>query len=192
MKHIALFCLLCAACLPAAASAMTMEELLASPGRYRVLYADEAEAVYADMTTVRRASRSGGAAFSFTMYAAAYKYRPGPADYRHGTLTANIQRYDARLAADGETRAYRLDKKLTDVWDRTAGVSAGPRGAVRSPWQTARRSSGTCGSLRKPAEPENGRIAEPAAPLRGSTYRPGMGAGRDKTRGGGPYYAADA
>lgn len=118
MKHIALFCLLCAACLPAAASAMTMEELLASPGRYRVLYADEAEAVYADMTTVRRASRSGGAAFSFTMYAAAYKYRPGLADYRHGTLTANIQRYDARLTADGETRTYRLDKKLTDVWDR--------------------------------------------------------------------------
>ena len=45
--------------LPLTAQAMDSSTLLGHPARYRVLYADEREAVYADMDTVRRTMRGG-------------------------------------------------------------------------------------------------------------------------------------
>ncbi len=45
--------------LPLTAQAMDSATLLGHPARYRVLYADETEAVYADMDTVRRTMRGG-------------------------------------------------------------------------------------------------------------------------------------
>ncbi len=112
--------LLAALCACAAPSALAMDQatLLASPERYLVVYADEAERVYADRETLTRRPFQGGEAVAFTMYAETYKYRPGTADYREDTLVANIQRYDALLTADTDGKTYRLEKRLRDVWDR--------------------------------------------------------------------------
>lgn len=113
--------------LPLTAQAMDSSTLLGHPARYRVLYADEMEAVYADMDTVRRHTLpTGTVCFALTMYAEAYKYRPGAADYARGTLAANVQRYDARIYGDLTARTYRVEKKLREVYDREGRVIGGP------------------------------------------------------------------
>lgn len=112
--------LLAALCTCAAPGVLAMDQatLLASPERYLVVYADEAERVYADRETLTRRPFQGGEVIAFTMYAETYKYRPGTADYREDTLVANIQRWDALLTADTDAKTYRLEKRLRDVWDR--------------------------------------------------------------------------
>lgn len=83
------------------ASAMDQETLLADPARYRVIYADEREAVYADMdTALAMSSRDYPGSIeniSFTMYVESFAKKPDAMAFQKEETVDCIQEYEATL-----------------------------------------------------------------------------------------------
>ncbi len=106
---------------PCAAMAMDSATLLTNPAEYRVIYADGGKAVYADMDTVRAMqSRDFPASIeniSFTMYVETYAKNPDAMAYQTGNTVTDIQQYEATAYGNHKTDEYRLEAKLTAVYD---------------------------------------------------------------------------
>ncbi len=107
---------------PTAAMAMDSATLLADPARYRVICADGEKAVYADMETVRamesRDFPSSVENISFTMYVETYAKKPDAMAYQTGNTVTDIQQYEATARGNKREDSYRLETKLTAVYDR--------------------------------------------------------------------------
>lgn len=104
------------------ASAMDQETLLADPARYRVIYADEREAVYADMdTALAMSSRDYPGSIeniSFTMYVESFAKKPDAMAFQKEETVDCIQEYEATLYGNKAKDEYDLEKKLSAVYSR--------------------------------------------------------------------------
>lgn len=115
---------------PGAAMAMDSATLLENPSQYRVIYADGKKAVYADMATVNAVqSRDLHASIekiSFTMYVENYVKNPDAMAYQTGDTVADIQQYEAVAYGNKNADRYRLETKLTAVYDADGREIGGP------------------------------------------------------------------
>ncbi len=106
---------------PLAASAMSSDTLLKDPARYRVIYADDEETVYADMDTVQSmATRDYPGSIenmSFTMYVETYAKGPDAMDFETGKLVTTVQKYQTTLYGNKAKDQYKMQKSLAAVYD---------------------------------------------------------------------------
>ncbi len=102
--------------------AMNSAELLGNPVRYRVIFADKNQAVYADMESVTamesRDYPSSVENFTLTMYAERYAKKPTAMDYQEGNVVDSIQQYDATVYGNKRNETYRIKKDLIAVYDK--------------------------------------------------------------------------
>lgn len=122
------------------AMAMDSETLLSNPERYRVVYADEEQMVYADKESLRSmATRDYPGSIenlSAVMYVETYKPRRDAMDFENDSLVRRIDEYTVQLYGNKAKGIYSMEKafaasydstgrKLTDAgnarWDAEAG-----------------------------------------------------------------------
>lgn len=106
---------------PFGAMAMDSNTLLEDPARYRVIYADEEETVYADMDTVQSmATRDYPGSIenmSFTMYVETYAKNPDAMDFEAGKLVTTVQKYQTKLYGNKAKDQYKMETSLAAVYD---------------------------------------------------------------------------
>lgn len=107
--------------MPFSGMAMSSETLLKDPARYRVIYADDKETVYADMETASAmATRDYPGSIeniSFIMYVEKYAAHPDAMDFAEGKLVDTVQKYQATLYGNKAQDEYSLKKTLSAVYD---------------------------------------------------------------------------
>lgn len=106
---------------PVVSMAMDSKTLLSDPARYRVIYADDEGAVYADMDTVQamqtRDYPGSIENISGTFYVESYAEKPDAMDFETGKLVQNIQRYQMTLYGNKAKDEYTLNRSLVAVYD---------------------------------------------------------------------------
>lgn len=106
---------------PVVSMAMDSKTLLSDPARYRVIYADDEGAVYADMDTVQamqtRDYPGSIENISGTFYVESYAEKPDAMDFETGKLVKNIQRYQMTLYGNKAKDEYTLNRSLVAVYD---------------------------------------------------------------------------
>lgn len=127
----ALFALLSA---PVMGMAMDSDTLLASPNRYRPIFADEEQVIYADMHTVRAMqSRDYPGSIeniSVTLYVESYVQDPDAMDFEEGSLVRGITEYAAQVHGNKAEGVYSMNANLTAAYD-SAGKPADMAAANR-------------------------------------------------------------
>lgn len=129
MKKLLAAMLLAAAALPFGAGAMDMKTLGADPARYRVVYADGKEAVYADTETMSvMQSRDFPASIeniSCTLYAAKYAKAPDAMDFEEKKLVTGIAEYRADFYGNKLRDDFKMKKNLVAVYDAAGEALSG-------------------------------------------------------------------
>lgn len=129
MKKFLTALLLAAAALPLSAGAMDLAALTAAPARYRVIYADEKETVYADTETMAvMQSRDVPASvenISCTLYAVRYARAPDAMAFEEGKLVTGIAEYEADFYGNKLRDDFKMKKKLAAVYDAAGEALSG-------------------------------------------------------------------
>lgn len=111
--------------------AMDSETLLSHPARYRVVYADEEQAVYADKESIRAmATRDYPGSIenmSAVFYVEIYKPRRDAMDFENGSLVERIDEYTVRLSGNKMKGLYSVEKTFSASYD-SAGNELSPAG----------------------------------------------------------------
>lgn len=107
--------------LPAASMAMDPATLLSDPARYRPVYAEGDQTIYADVETLRSMqSRDFPGSIeniSVTLYVESYVADPDAMDFEEGHLVSSIDEYSAVVHGNKREGVYTLQKKLTASYD---------------------------------------------------------------------------
>lgn len=105
---------------PFAADAMDSKTLLSDPARYRVIYADGRDVVYADMETLSGLQTMDYPStienMEFTMYVETYRRKIRLWDFEQERMVAHIRAYAAGLHANKAAGKYVLETKLTGLF----------------------------------------------------------------------------
>ncbi len=113
------------------AMAMDSETLLSQPARYRVLFANDEQTVYADKETIRAmATRDYPGSIenmSAVFYVETYKPRRDAMDFENGALVERIDEYTVRLSGNKVKGLYAMEKTLAASYD-SAGKELSPAG----------------------------------------------------------------
>ncbi len=103
------------------AMAMDSETLLSKPERYRVVYADEEQTVYADKESLQSmATRDYPGSIenlSAVLYVETYKPRRDAMDFENGSLVERIDEYTVRLHGNKAKGFYSMEKTYAASYD---------------------------------------------------------------------------
>ncbi len=116
-----LFALLAGLSLSSSVFAMDAETLISQPERYRVIYAQGNETIYADMESLSGQQTmdypSSLENVSFTAYVETYKEALDPFDFENKTLISSIREFKVDISADKRENHYTMDRALLAKYD---------------------------------------------------------------------------